>query len=67
MLEFSQNLCYVLEDNGGIIGYTTAVKDVRNYHEQVTESWLPKMREKYPKKDLENYEVRIIYHRSIFS
>ena len=38
----------MLEDDAGICGYVAAAPDIKEYRKALEESWLPKMREKYP-------------------
>lgn len=39
---------FILEDDEGICGYVVAAPDAADFHQKMSVSWLPEMREKYP-------------------
>ena len=47
-LEFSPGLCFVAEDNWGVCGYIMATCDSSEFYKFLMETWLPKIRKKYP-------------------
>ncbi|KAI6647045.1 Protein O-GlcNAcase isoform X2 [Oopsacas minuta] len=47
-LEFSPNLCFVAEDNWGVCGYIMATSDSTEFYTFLMETWLPRIRKKYP-------------------
>lgn len=45
----SPELCFIVEDDDGIMGYAVAALDAKHLKQQQTMAWLPAMREKYAK------------------
>ena len=50
-LTLSPEMCFVVEDEIGVMGYVVAALDSRSFRQKQTMSWLPAMCEKYPKPD----------------
>ena len=47
-LTLSPELCMVVEDEGGIVGYALAALNVKSYYQKLAISWIPELRMKYP-------------------
>ena len=47
-LEFSPGLCFVAEDNWRVCGYIMATCDSTEFYKFLMETWLPRIRKKYP-------------------
>ncbi|XP_050437432.1 protein O-GlcNAcase [Adelges cooleyi] len=47
-LTFSPEFCFVIEDNGTVIGYALAALDAKEFYQKLQVSWLPEMCSKYP-------------------
>lgn len=46
-LTFSPELCFVIEDNGTVIGYGLAALNAKEFYQKLQTSWLPEMCSKY--------------------
>lgn len=44
----SPELCFVIEDNGNVIGYALAAINAKKFYQKLQVSWLPEMCSKYP-------------------
>lgn len=53
-LSFSPELCMVVEDETGIVGYACAALDARQFFAKLQVAWLPEMCQKYPVEIAEN-------------
>lgn len=47
-LTLSPELCMVVEDEDGIVGYAVATLNVKSYKQKMAVSWIPELRMKYP-------------------
>lgn len=47
-LTLSPELCMVVEDDTGVVGYAVAALDARQFYSKATLAWLPEMCSKYP-------------------
>ncbi|RZF36912.1 hypothetical protein LSTR_LSTR004600 [Laodelphax striatellus] len=47
-LTFSPELCFVVEDETGIVGYACAALDAKQFQAKLQVAWLPEMCSKYP-------------------
>ncbi|XP_075214643.1 O-GlcNAcase isoform X2 [Lycorma delicatula] len=47
-LSFSPELCMVVEDETGIVGYACAALDARQFNAKLQVAWIPEMCQKYP-------------------
>lgn len=47
-LTLSPELCMVVEDESGIVGYALAALNVKSYYQKLAISWIPELRMKYP-------------------
>lgn len=50
-LTLSPELCMVVEDESGIVGYALAALNVKSYYQKLAVSWIPELRMKYPLDD----------------
>ncbi|XP_015429236.1 PREDICTED: protein O-GlcNAcase [Dufourea novaeangliae] len=50
-LTLSPELCMVVEDESGIVGYALATLNVKTFNQKLSVSWLPELRMKYPLED----------------
>ncbi|CAK9823669.1 Protein O-GlcNAcase [Anthophora retusa] len=50
-LTLSPELCMVVEDESGIVGYALAALNVKSYNQKLAVSWIPELRMKYPLED----------------
>ncbi|XP_017760323.1 PREDICTED: protein O-GlcNAcase isoform X2 [Eufriesea mexicana] len=50
-LTLSPELCMVVEDENGIVGYALAALNVKTYNQKLAVSWIPELRLKYPLED----------------
>nr|XP_033333106.1 protein O-GlcNAcase isoform X1 [Megalopta genalis] len=50
-LTLSPELCMVVEDESGIVGYALAALNVKTYNQKLAVSWIPELRLKYPLDD----------------
>ena len=50
-LTLSPEMCFVVEDELGVMGYAVAALDAKSFRQKQRMSWLPAMCEKYPKPD----------------
>lgn len=41
--------CFVVEDDDGVVGYTLAALDAKQFHKKLELTWLPEMCRKYPR------------------
>ncbi|RXM93829.1 Protein O-GlcNAcase [Acipenser ruthenus] len=48
-LSLSPEYCFVLEEEEELCGYALGVMDIKTFHKKCEATWLPAMREKYPK------------------
>jgi hypothetical protein len=56
-LEFAAAQCYVLEDSeSSVCGYVISSVDAKEYYSHLTESWIPKLRTRYPRANTDNNE-----------
>lgn len=44
----SSELCMVVEDENGIVGYAMAALNVKSHNQKMAVSWIPELRMKYP-------------------
>ena len=42
-------MCFVVEDEQGVMGYVVAALDTKSFRQKQKMSWVPAMCEKYPK------------------
>lgn len=47
-LTLSPELCMVVEDENGIVGYAVATLNIKSYNQKMAVSWIPELRIKYP-------------------
>lgn len=47
-LTLSPEFCFVVEDNGNVIGYALAALNAKEFYLKMQVSWLPEMCSKYP-------------------
>ncbi|KAH0947106.1 hypothetical protein HN011_003576 [Eciton burchellii] len=47
-LTLSPEMCMVVEDEDGIVGYAVAILNVKSYNQKLAISWIPELRMKYP-------------------
>lgn len=47
-LTLSPELCMVVEDESGLVGYAMAALNVKSYNQKIAVSWIPELRMKYP-------------------
>lgn len=47
-LTLSPELCMVIEDENGVVGYAVATLNVKSYNQKIAVSWIPELRMKYP-------------------
>lgn len=47
-MTLSPELCMVVEDENGVVGYAVATLNVKSYNQKMTVSWIPELRMKYP-------------------
>lgn len=59
-MTFSPELCFVIEDNGTVIGYALAALNAKEFYQKLQVSWLPEMCSKYPLPDIPNEEVQSV-------
>lgn len=50
-ITLSPELCMVVEDENGIVGYALAALNVKSYYQKLSISWIPELRMKYPLED----------------
>ncbi|CAK9811390.1 Protein O-GlcNAcase [Anthophora plagiata] len=50
-LTLSPELCMVVEDESGVVGYALAALNVKSYNQKLAVSWIPELRMKYPLED----------------
>ncbi|XP_076682077.1 O-GlcNAcase isoform X2 [Andrena cerasifolii] len=50
-LTISPELCMVVEDENGVVGYALAALNVKSYNQKLSASWIPELRMKYPLED----------------
>ncbi|XP_017790450.1 PREDICTED: protein O-GlcNAcase [Habropoda laboriosa] len=50
-LTLSPELCMVVEDESGIVGYALAALNVKSYNQKLAVSWIPELRMKYALED----------------
>jgi len=56
-LTLSPELCFVVEDNGTVIGYALAALNAKEFYQKLQVSWLSEMCSKYPLLDNSNEEI----------
>lgn len=65
-LALSPKYCFVVEDDHGVYGYVMAARDARDLLAQTRTSWMPAMRQKYPKPTKDDIspaeEVMLSFH-----
>lgn len=59
-MTFSPESCFVIEDNGTVIGYALAALNAKEFYQKLQVSWLPEMCSKYPLPDNSNEEVQSV-------
>lgn len=70
-LILSPELCFVVEDETGIVGYACAALNAKQFYTQLESSWLPVMCTKYPLNDAsspppnKHVEVREVYKSTL--
>jgi len=47
-LTLTPEFCFVVEDDDGVVGYTLAALDAKQFHKKLEVAWLPEMCCKYP-------------------
>nr|XP_012148131.1 PREDICTED: protein O-GlcNAcase isoform X2 [Megachile rotundata] len=50
-LTLSPELCMVVEDESGVVGYALAALNIKSYNQKLAVSWIPELRMKYPLDD----------------
>ena len=48
-MTLSPEMCFVVEDELGVMGYSVAALDAKSFKQKQKISWIPAMCEKYPK------------------
>lgn len=48
----SPELCMIVEDETGIVGYALTALNVKTYNQELAVSWIPEMQLKYPLQSL---------------
>ncbi|KAI4497198.1 hypothetical protein M0802_007682 [Mischocyttarus mexicanus] len=47
-LTLSPELCMIVEDENGVVGYALAALNVKSYNQRMAVSWIPELKMKYP-------------------
>ncbi|XP_034188044.1 O-GlcNAcase isoform X2 [Osmia lignaria lignaria] len=50
-LTLSPELCMIVEDESGVVGYALAALNVKSHYQKLAVSWIPELRMKYPLDD----------------
>lgn len=50
----SPELCMVVEDDNGIVGYALAALNIKEFNQKLAVSWIPEMKSKYHLEELKN-------------
>ncbi|XP_029047483.2 protein O-GlcNAcase isoform X2 [Osmia bicornis bicornis] len=50
-LTLSPELCMIVEDESGVVGYALAALNVKSHYQKLAASWIPELRMKYPLDD----------------
>lgn len=50
-LTLSPELCMVVEDESGIVGYALAALNAKTFNQKLAVAWIPEMKLKYPFED----------------
>ncbi|XP_043268818.1 protein O-GlcNAcase isoform X2 [Venturia canescens] len=53
-LTLSPELCMVVEDEDGIVGYAVAALNIKSYNQKMAVSWIPELQLKYPLEEITN-------------
>lgn len=65
-LALCPELCFVVEDNGTVIGYALAALNAKEFYQKLQVSWLPEMCSKYSLVDNSSEEIpsasQVSYH-----
>lgn len=64
-MALSPELCFVIEDNGTVIGYALAAKNAKEFYQKLQASWLPEMCTKYPL-SISGEEMHSVSHVSCY-
>lgn len=71
-LTLSPELCMVVEDESGVVGYALTALNVKTYNQKLAVSWIPEMQLKYPLQSLtsdmsqEEQVIFSIYYLNVF-
>jgi len=57
-LTLSPELCFVVEDNGTVIGYALAALNAKEFYQKLQVSWFPEMCSKYPLSNDSSEEIQ---------
>jgi len=62
LLEFADSQCFVTEDSDmAVTGYVISCPDVGQYYTWFNETWLPSLRDKYPKLSASDSDCKVCF------
>lgn len=64
-LTLSPELCFIIEDNGTVIGYALAAINAKEFYQKLQASWLPEMCLKYPLLDTSSEGIQSVSQVSL--
>lgn len=64
-MTLNPELCFVIEDNGTVIGYALAAINAEDFYQKLQASWLPEMCSKYPL-SVSGEDVQSVSHVSFY-